>query len=211
MHQDARPALRLAPGSGTDYLSNLDNPRIRLDHISMQTEHRKKLKRYEIAEQPRFLTFSCFQRLPLFMNDTIKDRFLDNLSAIRNAHHFRLCAGVIMPEHVHLILIPQLPEFPVAPMLNKLKGDFARAVMKQWKILDAPILSRLRTENGKYHFWQSGGGYDRNVRDDEEFFEKIDYIHANPVKRGLVEQQTDWKWSSARWYAGIKDSGMKID
>jgi hypothetical protein len=29
----------------------------------------------------------------------------------------------------------------------------------------------------------------------------IDYIHNNPVTRGLVEQATDWRWSSARWYA----------
>jgi putative transposase len=31
----------------------------------------------------------------------------------------------------------------------------------------------------------------------------IDYIHANPVRRGLVTRAEDWEWSSARWYAGL--------
>jgi hypothetical protein len=43
--------------------------------------------------------------------------------------------------------------------------------------------------------------FDRNVRDAEEFSNELDYIHRNPVKRGLVEQPEDWKWSSYRHYA----------
>jgi hypothetical protein len=34
---------------------------------------------------------------------------------------------------------------------------------------------------------------------------KICYIHQNPVERGLVEKPEDWKWSSARWYAGQRE------
>ncbi len=35
----------------------------------------------------------------------------------------------------------------------------------------------------------------------------IEYLHANPVRRGLVPQPEDWEWSSARWYAGGKAGG----
>jgi len=39
----------------------------------------------------------------------------------------------------------------------------------------------------------------------------IDYIHANPVRRGLVERPTDWLWSSAQAHAGDDDVPLKID
>jgi len=39
----------------------------------------------------------------------------------------------------------------------------------------------------------------------------IDYIHANPVRRGLVARAEDWEWSSARWYAGLRPVKLEID
>ena len=54
------------------------------------------------------------------------------------------------------------------------------------------------------HFWQRGGGYDRNVTEPSTLEKMMEYIHLNPVRRGLVEQATDWKWSSANWYVSGK-------
>jgi putative transposase len=53
-------------------------------------------------------------------------------------------------------------------------------------------------------FWQPGGGYDRNITSIEALRAMIDYIHANPVRRGLVARPEDWEWSSARWYRGLR-------
>jgi putative transposase len=39
----------------------------------------------------------------------------------------------------------------------------------------------------------------------------IEYIHANPVRRGLVARIEDWEWSSARWYAGIRPVKIEMD
>ena len=97
-------------------------------------------------------------------------------------------------------------------ILTELKGGFARLVIGRWKELDAPVLHRIRQPNGRFRFWQMGGGYDRNVRDEAELFEKIGYIHNNPVQRGLVGSPLDWRWSSARWYAGHREtSPIAID
>ena len=49
-------------------------------------------------------------------------------------------------------------------------------------------------------FWQKRY-YDRNVRSVREFGIKLRYLHRNPVKRGLVRDPGDWKWSSFRHYA----------
>ena len=53
-----------------------------------------------------------------------------------------------------------------------------------------------------FRFWQEGPGFDRNLFGPEAITASMDYIHLNPVKRGLCEKATDWKWSSARFYLG---------
>ena len=178
---------------------------------SMRPTHRKTLRRYEIFNQPRFLTFSCYRQLPLFQNDAIKDAFVERLQMARSKLAFRLIAWVIMPEHLHLILVPKLPEVPMPRVLSATKRRFAEHVLRRWRQLGAPILDRVRTSTGRYRFWQPGGGYDRNIRDEAELFEKIEYIHMNPVKRALVSRPTDWKWSSAQWYADQSKGLLEID
>jgi putative transposase len=64
----------------------------------------------------------------------------------------------------------------------------------------------------RYRFWQDGGGYDRIIRDNKEFDRLIDYVHSNPVRRGLVENPEDWYWSSAAdWNSGDDKGPIRID
>lgn len=167
--------------------------------------HRKTRQRHENENQLRFLTFSCFNRLRLFDNDAIKSAFVDQLRTTQDNTHFKISAWVIMPEHVHLLLMPNLPDHPIDDVLNKLKGPFAKRVLARWRELKAPILSCITDSKGNQSFWQSGGGYDRNIYSAEEALEKWQYIHDNPVKRRLVAHATDWIWSSARFFATGKD------
>ena len=60
-------------------------------------------------------------------------------------------------------------------------------------------------------FWQPGGGYDRNITSMATLRAIIDYIHANPVRRGLVATAEDWEWSSARWYARFQPVRLEMD
>lgn len=177
----------------------------------MARVHRKLVRRFEVNQQPRFLTFSCFDRLQLLKNDKIKQAFIERLQAAREQTHFRLISWVIMPEHVHLIIVPALPEFPLSKVLPVLKRRFAEQVIRRWKQLRAPVLKLIRQPDGSYRFWQHGGGFDRNVRDDSELWEKMNYIHVNPVKRGLAESPVDYPWSSARWYSGPREREVEID
>ena len=39
----------------------------------------------------------------------------------------------------------------------------------------------------------------------------IEYLHANPVRRGLVAKVENWEWSSARWYAGMRPVPIEMD
>ena len=52
--------------------------------------------------------------------------------------------------------------------------------------------------------WRQGQPrfFDRAVWTVEEYYEKVEYIHLNPVRAGLVERVEDWPWSSVRDYSG---------
>jgi putative transposase len=172
---------------------------------------RKLLKRREIVGHSRYLTFSCCHRLPLLQNDRIKQAFVDCLIRARQLHHFQLAAWIVMPEHVHLLLRPNLPDSPVPLVLNAIKSSLAHQVLARWREVKAPILARITDRGGAVRFWQAGGGYDRNIESYEETWEKMRYIHNNPVVRGLVAAPTDWPWSSARWYEGDRSGPVWID
>jgi putative transposase len=139
----------------------------------------------------------------LLSNPRIADRFVDHLTASLARHRVGLLSWVIMPEHVHLVIFPHEPE-AVPTFLSGLKRPFAYEVLSRWRALDASILKRLVCGDG-HRFWQTGGGYDRVVIGDE-LLEKVRYCHLNPLRRGLAAHSADWRWSSARWYAGRPDA-----
>jgi putative transposase len=177
----------------------------------MNPDRRKTIHRFERSHDIRFLTFSTYQRLPIFRNDRIKDRFEQHLAAARTRHRFHLYGWVVMPEHVHLLLWPSLPKHTVTSALHALKRSFAQEVISRWRALGAKVLEQLLAPDGSTRFWQRGGGYDRNIFTDEEFEEKLRYIHNNPVARGLIQRPEDWPWSSARWYMGMRDGTLPMD
>jgi putative transposase len=61
----------------------------------------------------------------------------------------------------------------------------------------------IRQRPGKltFRYWQEGAGYDRNFDNEKSVRAVIDYIHLNPVRRGLCQRVLDWKWSSALYFA----------
>ena len=51
--------------------------------------------------------------------------------------------------------------------------------------------------------WQEGSE-PKQIQNDEMMWQKLEYMHLNPVKRGYVDEATQWRNSSARNYAGLK-------
>jgi putative transposase len=116
-----------------------------------------------------------------------------------------------MPEHVHILLVPSLPEWPVPKILQAIKRPFARRVIRRWRELHAPVLNRIVQPSGAFRFWLRGGGYDSNVESPELLWVMIEYTHLNPVRRGLVLDPIEWRWSSASWYEGLSAGPVTID
>jgi putative transposase len=170
---------------------------------------RKKLHRREVVGGWRFVTFCCHQRLPLMHEARVASAFAAVMSDTFARHDVKLHAWVVMPEHVHLFVTQG--EIALSEALAAIKVRLARRVLTRWKQEQASVLHKLRDENGNYRFWQRGGGFDRNTRDEYELRRTICYIHRNPVERGLVWKPEDWRWSSVRWWMGLREGEVVCD
>ena len=162
--------------------------------------YRKQCKRFNVPRHSHFLTFSCFQRRPFLMKDRARQWLAEAIAVAREKHHFRLIAWVFMPEHVHLLIRPEQQVYSIAKILATMKLPVTIKV-RDWVLANSPaFLQHMLDEqpNGKraVRFWQRGGGYDRNIYSAEELWEKIHYIHHNPVRRKLVQRPADWEWST---------------
>ncbi len=170
------------------------------------------LKRRETPNHSRYLTFSCYKRRPFFDSDQLKREFTTEIARARKRHSFKLFAWVIMPEHVHLLIKTDVACAPVPAILRSLKAEFAKRTLAEWRRASTrpdPWASPKKCDC--VHFWQRGGGYDRNIFSCDELIEKTRYIHANPVRRGLATYPTDWPWSSARWYQRHSSPLLEMD
>jgi putative transposase len=181
----------------------------------MNPRHRKRVRSYNIPGHAHELTFSCFHRLPLLSRDRTRQWFVEAMATARERLHLSIWAYVIMPEHVHIIVWPQLPVCEVRLIRTALKVPVQRRALRFLRENAPDFLAKLRDAqpNGEVHyrFWQRGGGYDRNIEQFRTLRSMIEYIHWNPVRRGLVLRPEDWLWSSAAFYAGAADVPIRMD
>jgi REP-associated tyrosine transposase len=181
----------------------------------MTLPHRKRKATYNEPGHAHFLTYSCFRRLPLLSRDRTRQWVIEALDAARQRLDFALWAYVIMPEHIHLLIHPRQTTYRMAHILAALKRPVS--VQAKGYLQEGGHTEWLRrltvSERGRnvFRFWQAGSGYDENLWNDRPIRAVIDYIHANPVRRGLVESPTDWYWSSARVYAGLDKGPFVVD
>jgi putative transposase len=138
------------------------------------------LVRYQHTGNFHFITFSCFHRAPYLGSASARDLFENAFERARLRSKFVVSGYVVMPEHAHLLIGEPL-KGTVAGVIHALKLS----------------VSLRRTERP---FWQARY-YDFNVWAAEKVTEKLDYMHRNPVVRGLVSKPEDWPWSSFRHYA----------
>jgi REP-associated tyrosine transposase len=168
-------------------------------------QHRKRVKHFHEPGDVHELTFSCYQQRSLLDFHERRVALCESIGNAMTGQQFRLVAFVLMPEHVHLLVYPATSDGEVSKLLAAIKRPFSFRVKKTLQLKNPALLDELtireRPSKSVFRFWQEGGGYDRNLSSEKTVRAAIDYIHENPVRRGLVSNAREWKWSSARWYA----------
>lgn len=120
-----------------------------------------------------------------------------------------------MPEHIHLLVYPGSSASTIDRLLKAIKRPYSYHIKKLLHERTSTLLRRLtiaqRPGVTTFRFWQEGPGYDRNINQAKTLMASIDYIHRNPVRRGLVERAIDWQWSSARWFERLPyDKNVRV-
>lgn len=178
----------------------------------MQKPIRKQVKHFHEPGDIHELTFSCYQRRPLLTNNVWRARLSRCIDDACTNLGCCLAAFVYMPEHVHLLVWGLRAKEEVSTLLLKIKNPLSSSVHADLKQSQSRLLQTLtvRERPGKYVFryWQEGPGYDRNLFTVQAVQASLDYIHRNPVERGLCARATDWRWSSAQYY---ESDGKIID
>lgn len=152
-----------------------------------------------------FVTFSCYHRRRLLDHPTVRDKFLELLvDALKRCEG--VCSGyVVMPDHVHLIVgfheANQLSRF-----MQSLKQSTSRKLSRLLQGV-APEYAGMFPPTDP--FWQAKY-YPFNLFTEPKAAEKLDYMHLNPVRAGLVGKAIDWRWSSARHYLLGEESAVPL-
>jgi len=162
--------------------------------------------RYKIKENqaPHFLTCTVVGWQPVFTRPETVQYIIDSFTYLKTNDQFILYGYVILENHLHFIAGSE----DLGRDIARFKSYTARRIIDYLqKHTVSIILSQLAANKAAhktdrtYQLWQEGA-HPQQIQNDAMMREKLEYIHYNPVKRGYVDKPEDWRYSSARNYAG---------
>lgn len=128
-----------------------------------------------------FVSASAYRRQFLLQSGRSARLLIDVLYHYRSEHKFLLHSFVVMPNHFHLILTPAVG-VTLERAAQFIKGGFSFRAIKELGIHRS--------------MWQPGC-FDYRIRNEEDFKNRQEYIHQNPVRAHLVERAEEFLFSSA--------------
>jgi putative transposase len=174
----------------------------------MGTRHRQELEKFPL----RFVTTTCKDWLHLFQSHTIMRIIADSLTFLNEKYKVQIVGYVFMPNHIHLLMFLENGK-----NLSSYMRDFKKFTsVKIRKQLEAEeqyfLVDQLRFTKGaqKLKVWQDRFD-DFYITNPKSFLTKLNYIHNNPLKRGLVKSAPDYQYSSAGYYKRETEGILKIN
>src|SRR5665213_1448235 len=150
-----------------------------------------RLARVVVPGHPHHVTQRGNGRARTFFADGDYALYRDLLAEHCRAAEVAVWAWCLMPNHVHLILVPSDPD------------GLRRALARVHRVYAGTIQARRRRSG---HFWQ--GRFGAVAMDEEHLAAALRYVSLNPVRARLVERAQDWRWSSTRAHLRRKDDGL---
>ena len=159
-------------------------------------------------ERPHFLTCTVLEWLPVFTRPEAARIILDSWSYLRLESGLKLYGYVILENHLHFVACSR----NLNRDLHRFKSYTARKILDHLQeIKHTGFLKHLQTFKDQhkidreYQLWQEDS-HPEMIMNEDMLRQKLDYIHANPIKRGYVDLPEHWRYSSARnyaWHEGV--------
>jgi REP-associated tyrosine transposase len=150
-----------------------------------------RLARVVVPGHPHHVTQRGNGRARTFFGDDDYALYRDLLAAQCRAAAVEVWGWCLMPNHVHLILVPSDP-------------DGLRRALARVHRSYAGVIQARRKRSG--HFWQ--GRFGAVTMDEAHLAAALRYLSLNPVRARLVERAQDWRWSSTRAHLRGRDDGL---
>ena len=145
-----------------------------------------------------FFTSVTHDRLTIFQTDKLKRIVVNALDEARRSGNFLILAYVIMLDHYHIITDGSRDPSDTLRFLN---GISAKRILDHLKVNATSSLEKLKMfekkRGYKYSVWEHHPDTFL-VTSESMLRQKVNYIHQNPVKAGLVEHPDDYLYSSSR-------------
>ncbi len=168
---------------------------------------------YQIKDQDAlyFLTFQIVDWIDVFTRKYYRDIIIDSFKYTMDNKGFQIFAYVIMSNHIHLIAhsslgclsanIRDIKKFTSKRIIEAISE--IRESRKDWMINRFKFNASQRKGNKEYQVW-THENHAILLYSNEFIRSKLEYIHNNPVKAGIVEKPEDYIYSSARNYASLE-------
>jgi REP element-mobilizing transposase RayT len=160
-----------------------------------------------------FITSTIVEWIPVFTSEKYFKIITDNTKYSQKKRDLKCHAYVILDNHFHMVISGQelsksialLKSYSARKIIDELKKDGRSLILKQLESFKKQY--KVKSE---YQLWQEGS-HPQEITNSDMLNQKIDYIHFNPVRRGLVEKPEDWKYSSASFYYAGNKSEIDIE
>ncbi len=177
--------------------------------------------KYKVGEDavPHFVTFTVIGWIDVFSRQCYKEIIVDSLKYCQQNKGLILHAWVIMTNHVHLIissnnnkiefLVRDIKKFSSKQIIHAIENN-SEERRKDWMLNLFGYAGRCSNHNKNFQLWkQDYHPIELNTR--EKIAQKLNYLHDNPVRSGLVWEPWHYKHSSATDYCTNGQGLLKIE
>ena len=168
---------------------------------------------YQIKDQEGtyYLTLQVVGWIDIFSRQIYRDIIIDNLRYCQQNKNLTIFSYVIMSNHVHIML--QSQNETLSNTIRDFKSYTSKVILdtiaesnesrKEWMLDYFESAAKEHQRNSKYQFW-THENHAIQIYSDEFISQRLNYIHMNPVRAGIVRQPEEYIYSSASNYASIE-------
>ena len=171
--------------------------------------------KYGSDRHPHFITYTVVQWIDFFIREEYRNIIIKALQHYQKERGLEIYGYCIMTSHIHLIIrAGENDRFH--DITRDFKGYTSKAFRKiledektnyesrkSWMLWMMKRVGIRNANNKDFQFWQQDS-HPIELWSDEVFFQKLNYIHMNPVLSGFVTEPEHWAYSSARNHGGLQ-------
>ncbi len=169
--------------------------------------------KYRIKDQnaAHYLTMTIIGWIDIFTRKTYRDIVIDSLKYCQKEKGLEIYGYVLMSNHLHLMVRTE-DGFSLSDVIRDFKKFTSKQMIiaiqnepesrREWMLSIFGLAGRSNSNNKDFQVWKQDN-HAVELYSNQFIIEKLDYMHNNPVRAGIVERPEDYLYSSARNYADM--------